>query len=132
MINNLGITFTPPCSRTRCAKQKCRRCSSQSASCSAFTLGTVPQYLIHAIERITTLRFAQQRKITLNIFLEGVDHLDSFYPLTTTQVIFIQSFILTRLPSSAKLELSLSSFCLLFFLEGLHLLLSPSRTQFSL
>jgi hypothetical protein len=49
-------------------------------------------------------------------FLRAADPLDCFDPLTTTQMNFIKSFILTRLPSSAKLELSLFSFCLPFFL----------------
>jgi hypothetical protein len=98
------------------------RCSI--APCSAFALGTVPQYHPHATERIVTLRLAQQRKITLKKFLEGTHHLDYYFnPLTTTQVNFILSFILTtvtRLPSSAKLELSLFSFFLLSLLEWLH------------
>jgi hypothetical protein len=54
--------------------------------CSAFTPATVPQDHPHATERIDALRFAQQRKITLKIFLEVTDHLKYFNPLTTTQV----------------------------------------------
>jgi hypothetical protein len=56
------------CSCTRCAYQKH---SSHGASCRTFTLGTVLQHHPHATERIATLRFAQRRKIALNIFLEG-------------------------------------------------------------
>jgi hypothetical protein len=66
-------------------------------------------------ETIATLRFTQQRKITIKKKLRAANHLDLFDPLTTAQVNFIYSFILTRLPSSAKLELSLFSFACLPF-----------------
>jgi hypothetical protein len=64
------------------------------------------------------VRFAQQRKIALKTFLEAADHFKCFDPLTTTQVNFIRSFILTRLPSSAKLELHFSHFACLTSYEG--------------
>jgi hypothetical protein len=74
-------------------KSELQKHSSQGAFYSAFTLGTVPQYHAFYSWNSTTivviLRFAQQRKIALKIFLEGADYLDYFYPLTTTQVNFI-------------------------------------------
>jgi hypothetical protein len=45
-------------------------------------------------------------------FLRAADQLKYFDPLTATQVNIIESFILTILPSSTKLEMSLFSFCM--------------------
>ncbi len=69
-VKSVLLLFRPfcTCSCTRCANQKL---SSQGSGCSAFALGAVPQHHPHATEKITFLRLAQRRKITLKNFLEG-------------------------------------------------------------
>jgi hypothetical protein len=78
-----------------------------------FTLGTV-QLMLQ--KELLPSDLLNEGRLPSKYFLRAADPLDCCDPLTTTQMNFINSFILTRLPSSAKLELSLFSLCLPFFL----------------
>ena len=47
-------------------------CKSQGASCSAFKLGSAPQYHAHTMQAIASLKFSQSRKINATNILEGI------------------------------------------------------------